>query len=81
MSTSARACWRRPQPEDVVAELLPDLPSGGQAKLVAGLWQVAHPGLIGLLTALGRHHHDPAVAKAARKAAFKARSRAATAID
>lgn len=65
------------QPEDVVAELLPDLPSVGQAKLVAGLWQVSHPGLIGLLTALGEHHHDPAVAKAARKAAFKARSRAA----
>jgi hypothetical protein len=66
------------QPEDVVAELLPDLPSGGQADLVAGLWQVAHPGLLGLLTALGEHHHDPAVAKAARKAAFKARSRTAT---
>jgi len=65
------------QPEDVVAELLPDLPSGGQAKLVAGLWQVSHPGLIGLLTALGEHHHDAAVAKAARKAALKARSRAA----
>lgn len=65
------------EPEDVVAELLPDLPSGGQAKLVADLWEVAHPGLIGLLTALGSHHPDPAVAKAARKAAFKARSRAA----
>src|SRR5579875_3033381 len=69
------------QPEDVVAELLPDLPSGGQAKLVAGLWEVSHPGLIGLLTALGEHHHDPAVAKAARKAALKARSRAATEPD
>jgi hypothetical protein len=69
------------QPEDVVAELLPDLPSAGQANLVASLWQVAHPHLIGLLTALGDHHHDPAVAKAARKAAFKARSRAAAAID
>jgi hypothetical protein len=66
------------EPEDVVAELLPDLPSGGQAKLVAGLWEVAHPGLIGLLTALGSHHHDPAVAKAARKAALKARSRPAS---
>ena len=63
------------QPEDVVAELLPDLPPAAQAELVAGLWQVGHPGLIGLLTALGDHHHDPAVAKAARKAAFKARSR------
>ncbi|HEY2443365.1 MAG TPA: hypothetical protein VGI31_09545 [Streptosporangiaceae bacterium] len=63
--------------EDVVAELLPDLPSGGQAKLVTGLWRVAHPDLIGLLTALGQHHHDPAVAKAARKATLKARSHAA----
>ncbi|HEY3733441.1 MAG TPA: hypothetical protein VGL63_05970 [Streptosporangiaceae bacterium] len=65
------------EPEDVVAELLPDLPSGGQAKLVTGLWRVAHPGLIGLLTALGQHHHDPAVAKAARKATLKARSHVA----
>ena len=61
-----------------MAELLPDLPSGGQANLVAGLWEVSHPGLIGLLTALGEHHHDPAVAKAARKAALKARSRTTT---
>jgi hypothetical protein len=65
------------EPADVVAELLPELPSGGQAELVAGLWEVEHPGLIGLLTALGEHHGDPAVAKAARKAALKARSRAA----
>ena len=65
------------EPADVVAELLPELPSVGQAELVAGLWEVEHPGLIGLLTALGEHHADPAVAKAARKAALKARSRAA----
>ena len=67
------------EPEDVVAELLPDLPPDGQAELVSKLWQVAHPGLIGLLTALGEHHRDPAVAKAARKATLKARSRAAAA--
>ena len=64
------------EPEDVVAELLPELPSGGQSELVARLWEVEHPGLIGLLTALGEHHGDPVVAKAARKAALKARSRA-----
>ena len=65
-----------------MAELLPDLPSAGQAE--PGGQPVAGqptPHLIGLLTALGDHHHDPAVAKAARKAAFKARSRAAAAID
>jgi hypothetical protein len=63
-------------PEDVVAELLPDLPPRAQADLVADLWHVGHPGAIALLTTLSDHHPDPDVAKAARKAAFKARSRA-----
>ena len=48
-----------------------------QAEIVAGLWQVSHPGVTDLLTALSEHHPDPAVARAARKAAFKARSPAA----
>ena len=62
-------------PEDVVAELLPDLPPHAQAELVAGLWRVEHPGVTELLTTLSNHHPEPDVAKAARKAAFKARSR------
>jgi len=62
-------------PEDVVAELLPDLPPHAQAELVAGLWQVDHPAVTELLTTLSDHHPEPDVAKAARKAAFKARSR------
>ncbi len=66
-------------PQDVVAELLPNLPTEDQAEIVAGLWQVSHPGVTGLLTALSDHHPDPAVARAARKAAFKARSPAASA--
>jgi hypothetical protein len=61
-------------PRDVVAELLPDVPPAAQAEIVAGLWQVDHPGVIDLLTTLSEHHPDPAVARAARKAAFKARS-------
>lgn len=61
-------------PRDVVAELLPDLPADAQAEIVARLWQVSHPGVTELLTALSDHHPDPAVARAARKAAFKARS-------
>jgi hypothetical protein len=64
-------------PRDVVAELLPDVPADAQAEIVAGLWQVSHPGVTDLLTALSDHHPDPAVARAARKAAFKARSPAA----
>jgi hypothetical protein len=61
-------------PADVVAELLPDVSADAQAEIVAGLWQVDHPGVTDLLTALSEHHLDPAVARAARKAAFKARS-------
>jgi hypothetical protein len=61
-------------PKDVVAELLPDVPPAAQAELVAGLWRVRHPGVTDLLTALSDHHPDPSVARAARKAAFKARS-------
>ncbi len=66
-------------PKDVVAELLPDVPPDSQAELVAGLWRVRHPGVTDLLTALSDHHPDPGVARAARKAAFKARSVAASA--
>ncbi len=65
-------------PQDVVAELLPNLPAGDQVEIVADLWRVSHPGVTGLLTALSDHHPDPSVARAARKAAFKARSPAAS---
>ena len=61
-------------PRDVVVELLPDLPPKAQADMVAGLWEVNHPAVTDLLTALSEHHPDPEVARAARKAAFKARS-------
>lgn len=61
-------------PRDVVAELLPEVLPTAQAEIVAGLWRVSHPGVIDLLTTLSDHHPDPTVARAARKAAFKARS-------
>jgi hypothetical protein len=61
-------------PRDVVAELLPEVAPEAQAEIVAGLWQVRHPGVIDLLTTLSEYHPDPGVARAARKAAFKARS-------
>jgi hypothetical protein len=61
-------------PRDVVAELLPEVAPEAQAEIVAGLWQVRHPGVVDLLTTLSEHHPDAGVARAARKAAFKARS-------
>lgn len=65
-------------PQDVVAELLPEIPADEQAEIVSSLWQVNHPAVTTLLTALSEHHPDPEVARAARKAAFKAMSPAAT---
>jgi len=59
---------------DVVAELLPDVTPEAQAEIVAALWRVRHPAVIDLLTTLSEHHPDAGVARAARKAAFKARS-------
>jgi hypothetical protein len=61
-------------PRDVVSELLPDVAPDAQAEIVAGLWQVSHPAVVDLLTTLSDHHPEPRVARAARKAAFKARS-------
>ena len=60
-------------PADVVAELLPDVPGAGAGRDRGGPVAVDHPGVTDLLTALSEHHPDPAVARAARKAAFKAR--------
>lgn len=65
------------EPTDVVAGLLPDVAADAQAEIVASLWRVDHPCVTDLLTALSDHHRDPGVARAARKAAFKARSAAA----
>jgi hypothetical protein len=64
-------------PRDVVAELLPEVAADAQADIVAGLWQVSHPAVIDLLTTLSDYHPNPQVARAARKAAFKARSASA----
>jgi hypothetical protein len=64
-------------PRDVVAELLPEVTAEAQAEIVAALWRVDHPAVIDLLTTLSEHHPDRGVARAARKAAFKARSLAA----
>jgi hypothetical protein len=50
--------------------------SGPPAPVIEELWQVDHPDLVEVLEMLGRTLPDGAAAKAARKAAFKARSRA-----
>ncbi|GAA4944381.1 hypothetical protein HD597_006538 [Nonomuraea thailandensis] len=50
--------------------------SGPPAHLIEEMWRVDHPDVVEVLELLGRSMPDGTVAKAARKAAFKARSRA-----
>ncbi|MFF5204655.1 hypothetical protein [Streptosporangium sp. NPDC000396] len=50
--------------------------SGPPAHVIEEMWRVDHPEVVEVLELLGRSLHDQNVAKAARKAAFKARSRA-----
>ncbi|MGW4798847.1 hypothetical protein ACWEPC_41165 [Nonomuraea sp. NPDC004297] len=50
--------------------------SGPPAHLIEEMWRVDHPDVVEVLELLGRSIPDGTVAKAARKAAFKARSRA-----
>ncbi|GAA2880225.1 hypothetical protein GCM10010517_42760 [Streptosporangium fragile] len=50
--------------------------SGPPAHVIEEMWRVDHPDVVDVLELLGRSLRDHNVAKAARKAAFKARSRA-----
>ncbi|RSN15914.1 hypothetical protein DMB42_03830 [Nonomuraea sp. WAC 01424] len=50
--------------------------SGPPAHLIEEMWRVDHPDVVEVLELLGRSLADDTAAKAARKAAFKARSRA-----
>ncbi|WP_312888010.1 hypothetical protein [Nonomuraea rhodomycinica] len=59
---------------DVFAENM--AASGPPAHLIEEMWRVDHPDVVDVLELLGRSIPDGTVAKAARKAAFKARSRA-----
>jgi hypothetical protein len=60
--------------EALLEELVSDLVSRHEG-FFAMAWRVDHPATADVLEAMGRLHPDRAVAKEARKAAFKARSR------
>jgi hypothetical protein len=62
-------------PEEVVAVLRNEAPDGGAA-ILEGIWRLDHPRLPDVLEAIEGHHPDQAVAKAARKALMKHKSRA-----
>lgn len=61
--------------EELAATLGQVVPPGQEEQVIGLMWRSAHPAAGPALEALGRHHPDKKIAKAARKAAFKARSR------
>jgi hypothetical protein len=66
----------RAEPAEAVAAAVADAPADVDLRsTVEEMWCVDHPDVADVLGALGRHYPDKDVAKAARKAAFKARSR------
>lgn len=63
-------------PHDAVQMALADTPPDADlTSLIEDLWRLDHPDAADVLEAIGDHHHDKALAKLARKTAFKARSK------
>jgi hypothetical protein len=52
------------------------VPAGQEEQIIELMARSGHPAAGPALSALGRRHPDKRIAKAARKAAFKARARA-----
>ncbi|XVQ13715.1 hypothetical protein ACQP1W_14610 [Spirillospora sp. CA-255316] len=62
-------------PGEAVAAALADAPAGADLSgMVQEMWRADHPDAAEVLSALGEHHPDRAIAKAGRTAAYKARS-------
>jgi hypothetical protein len=62
-------------PDELAQQLADSVPPGQEPEIFEAMWRLPHPDVGEVLTALGAHHPDKQVAKAARKAAFKAASR------
>jgi hypothetical protein len=62
-------------PEEIATQLSDAVPPGQEQEMFDVMWRLPHPSAGEVLTLLGTHHPDKQIAKAARKAAFKAASR------
>ncbi|GAB2818614.1 hypothetical protein GCM10022221_15660 [Actinocorallia aurea] len=63
-------------PHEAVQLALSDTPEEADLTgLISDIWRIPHPDVADVLEAIGDHHHDRELAKAARKAVFKARSK------
>jgi hypothetical protein len=61
-------------PEEIAAQLSNAVPAGQEQEIFDIMWRLPHPDAGEVLSLLGTHHPDKQIAKAARKAAFKAAS-------
>jgi hypothetical protein len=61
-------------PEEIAAQLSDAVPAGQEQEIFDVMWRLPHPSAGEVLSLLGTHHPDKQIAKAARKAAFKAAS-------
>jgi hypothetical protein len=61
-------------PEDIAEQLSDVVPPGREEEIFEAMWRLPHPDAGEVLTMIGSHHPDKQIAKAARKAAFKAAS-------
>jgi hypothetical protein len=67
------------EPDEAGEQLREALPPSARPQdLLDVMWRLDHPDIVEVLTLTGDHHPDRKIAKAARKAAFKARSRSST---
>lgn len=57
-----------------VGEFSSAVPPGNEQEIFDAMWRLPHPDAKEVLTLIGESHSDKKIAKAARKAAFKARS-------
>jgi hypothetical protein len=79
LTDAIAATYHDLQPDEVADQLREALPPGEQPQeLLDVMWRLPHPDVVEVLTLVGDHHPDKKIAKAARKAAFKASSRATT---
>jgi hypothetical protein len=62
-------------PEELATQLADAVPAGQEQEIFEVMWRLPHPSAGEVLELLGTHHPDKQIAKAARKAAFKANSR------
>jgi len=63
------------EPEELERQLRDAVPAGEELAVFETMWRLPHPDAADVLKLIGAHHPDKKIAKAARKAAYKASSR------